>query len=76
VLGAFIPFLIIILADYFNNKITTRSDIEAKTNTPILGVVGHNQKESELVVFESPKSSISESFRTIKTNLQDFIAQR
>ncbi len=70
VIGLLIPFMIIILRDYFNNKIQSKKDIEAKTQAPILGIVGHNIKESELVVKDNPKSAISESFRTIKTNLQ------
>lgn len=70
VIGLMIPFLIIILRDYFNNKILSKKDIEDKTDAPILGVIGHNNKETDFVVKANPKSAISESFRTIKTNLQ------
>lgn len=75
VMGLFIPFLVIILRDFFNNKITSRKDIDGRTSAPIIGTVGHNAKESDLVVMDSPKSSISESFRTIKTNLQYLLVE-
>ncbi len=40
------------------------------TNIPIIGHLIHNNKETLLVVPESPKSSISESFRSVRTNIQ------
>jgi tyrosine-protein kinase Etk/Wzc len=70
VIGLLVPFLIIVLKDYFNNRILSKKDVESHTKAPILGVIGHNTRETERVVFENPKSAISESFRTIKTNLQ------
>jgi len=70
VLGFMLPILFILIIDFFNDKIVEKSDIEKYTNVPILGVIGHNDKGTDLVVFERPKSSISESFRTVRTNLQ------
>ena len=69
-LGGLIPLLLIILLEYFNIKIIARKDIEQNTNVPILGSIGHNDKESELAVFENPKSALSESFRSLRANLQ------
>ena len=69
IIGLIIPFLFIVVRDYFNDKITDRKDIEANTTTPIIGVIGHSNKPGELIAIESPKSAITESFRTIKTNL-------
>jgi len=34
IIGLMIPFLIIILRDYFNNRILSKKDIEAKTDAP------------------------------------------
>jgi tyrosine-protein kinase Etk/Wzc len=70
IIGILVPLLIIILRDFFNDKIIERKDVEDNTSIPILGAVGHNNKESELVVHDKPKSSIAESFRTLRTNLQ------
>ncbi|MFC2097376.1 polysaccharide biosynthesis tyrosine autokinase [Bacteroidota bacterium] len=69
-LGLSIPFLIIVLKDYFNTKIVERSDVEDNTKIPIIGTVSHYNKVGVIPVAKYPKSSISESFRAIRTNLQ------
>ncbi len=70
IIGLVIPLIIIIIIDYLNDKILDRKDIEKHTKARILGVIGHNTKLTELVVIDNPKSSITESFRAIKTNMQ------
>jgi len=70
IIGIVVPFVLLILKEFLNNKITDRKDIENHTFTPILGAIGHNDKSDDLVVFKNPKSSISESFRSLRTNLQ------
>jgi tyrosine-protein kinase Etk/Wzc len=69
IIGILMPLVVIIILDFFNNKISDRKDIEDGTNVPIIGSIGHNNKETELVVHEKPKSSIAESFRTLRTNV-------
>ncbi|MBK8807508.1 MAG: polysaccharide biosynthesis tyrosine autokinase [Bacteroidales bacterium] len=69
-LGLLLPALLIIIKDFFNDKITDRKDVEKSTTIPILGAISHNTKDTDLVVQNHPKSSISESFRTLRTNLQ------
>ena len=69
-LGLLIPIIIIIVVDFFNDKILDRNDVESTTKIPILGSIGHNNKNLDFVVFQKPKSSIAESFRTLRTNLQ------
>ncbi len=76
ILGLLIPIIIIVIVDFFNDKIIERKDIESQTNIPILGEVGHNSKGTEMVVFERPKSSIAEAFRTLRTNLLYFNIDR
>ncbi len=70
IIGSILPLLLIVFLEYVNNKITDRKDIEQHTNVPILGAIGHNEKESELPVFENPKSALAESFRSLRANLQ------
>ena len=65
-----IPILIIYLRDYMNDKIIEKKDVEHLTNIPIVGHVVHSDKDTQLVVFNHPKSSIAESFRSVRTNLQ------
>jgi capsular exopolysaccharide synthesis family protein len=69
-IGILIPLIIIIIADFFNDKILDRHDVESRTDIPIMAAIGHNNKSTDFVVYEKPKSSIAESFRTLRTNLQ------
>ncbi len=70
VLGILLPLIVIVLIDFFNTTITDISELEQKAKVPIIGIVGHNHKDIDFVVFQSPKSTIAESFRTIRTNIQ------
>ena len=70
VLGIFIPVIIISLRDYLNEKILSKSDLTKITNIPIIGVIGNSDKSNDLVVLDNPKSVISESFRSLRTNIQ------
>lgn len=73
ILGFVLPILFFIIKEFFNDIIIEKSDIENNTKVPILGVIGHNTKGTDLVIYERPKSSISESFRTIRTNLSQLV---
>ncbi len=68
--GFIIPFLFIFLRDYLNDKIIDKKDVEKLTKYPIIGHILHSTKLTNLVVSGSPKSSIAESFRSIRTNLE------
>lgn len=68
--GFFIPFVILFGLFYFNNTIYKIEDIGILSKIPIIGVVGRKVGESNLAVFEKPKSALSESFRTIRSSLQ------
>ncbi len=74
-IGVLIPILIILIIDYLNIKVIDRKEVEENTTVPILGSIGHNTTNAELVVHEKPRSSITESFRSIKTNLQFVIGE-
>lgn len=68
--GLFLPFMVIMVKDYLNNKIVDKRDVEALTSKPIIGYIYHNYKKTNTIIADFPKSSISESFRTVRTNLQ------
>ncbi|MCX6231895.1 MAG: polysaccharide biosynthesis tyrosine autokinase [Bacteroidetes bacterium] len=74
ILGILIPLIYLFVKDFLNNTIIEKSDIEKITSFPIIGHTLHNDKDSTTVVLDSPKSSIAESFRAVRTNLQ-FIAK-
>ena len=70
ILGISVPIIIIILRDFFNESIRSKEDISKITDIPVLGLVGHSEKANNLVVIDSPKSILSESFRSLRTNIQ------
>ncbi|HOW08750.1 MAG TPA: polysaccharide biosynthesis tyrosine autokinase [Bacteroidales bacterium] len=72
-LGLVIPFGFLMLKNFLNNKIQSQDDIERLTDFPILGKILHNRYKTENVMFEFPKSNISESFRALRTNLEFFV---
>jgi Mrp family chromosome partitioning ATPase len=53
-----------------NNAIHLQEDVERLTPITIIGNVLHSRLKTELVVMEDPRAPITESYRTIRTNLQ------
>ncbi len=75
-LGSLIPLLIIFITEYFNTRITDLKELEKVKNCNVIGTIGHNDKSSELPVFEFPKSALAESFRSLRTNLQYLLREK
>ena len=74
ILGLLIPAVYLFLKDFFNVSINDRKDVEKLTQFPIIGQVAQTNSKDPLVVVNSPKSPIAESFRSIRTNIE-FITQ-
>ncbi len=68
--GGGIPLFLLLLLDFFKTKITDRKFLEKSLFVPIIGSIGHNETKTELPVTENPKSSLAESFRALRTNMQ------
>ncbi len=64
-----IPVLIIVGIDFFNNKVIDKSEIEKATDIPIIGAISKNIKNHKIPVKEYTKSPITESFRSLKIQL-------
>lgn len=80
-LGVCLGLLLILIAGILKNTISYREEIESLSFTPIIGVVRRaneslNHKYPRLLSVENPKSGLSESFRTIRTNLQFLAADK
>ncbi len=73
--GSFLPLILLLIIEFFNNKITDRKYLESNLQVPILGNIGHNSENTDLAVIENPRSSLAESFRELRTNLQ-YILQK
>ncbi len=71
-LGILLPSVFIMLKDLLNTKIVNAEEVENLSGFPILGRVFHNFHRSKQVVNDHPNSSVSESFRAVRTNFQFF----
>lgn len=70
--GIFIPASSIVASDFFDDTIKTKEDIREMTEIPVLGMIAHSNssKNGYLARGDSYKSAISESFRSLRVNLQ------
>ncbi|MBC5992536.1 polysaccharide biosynthesis tyrosine autokinase [Pontibacter sp. SD6] len=68
--GLVLPFASIFVLDMLDNKVKIRKDVEAATNTPILGELGHKDTEETLVVTQGNRSPVAELFSLVRANLQ------
>ncbi len=69
-LGLLLPAVIFFLRDLLDTRIREREDIIGNSSIPIIGIVGHAPKPSNLPIKDAPNSSFAESLRRIRTNLQ------
>tara|TARA_B100000902_G_scaffold25426_1_gene30550 strand:+ start:3809 stop:6235 length:2427 start_codon:yes stop_codon:yes gene_type:complete len=76
IIGLFIPTSIISIKKFFSETISNKSDITNNTKIPILGLIGHSDKATSLVVPNSSKSIIAEAFRSLRTNIQYLAADK
>ena len=78
--GLVLCLLFVTLSYVMNDKISSQNELERYTDTPILGIIPHyrriKSRSGSLVVRDSPKSAISEAFRTVRTNMQFVGAQQ
>lgn len=72
VLALLLPTLFILTKDFLNNTITDADEVENLTNYPLLGRIFHNFHRSKQIVNDHPNSSVTESFRAVRTNFQFF----
>ena len=70
--GIGFPFLWILIADAFNNKVREDEDIKKITDIPILGHIPHSQMKKNTVVLDEPGSHTAEAFRSLRSKMQFF----
>ncbi|RTY85582.1 polysaccharide biosynthesis tyrosine autokinase [Flavobacterium sp. RSP15] len=75
-LGILVPLIFVFGIFFVNNSIQNTEDISKLTKIPLIGVVGVNKENTNLAVFDRPKSSLSESFRAIRSSLQFLYKQQ
>ena len=64
-----IPFLIIIVKDYFDETIHSKEDIRKLTDIPVVGSITHSPYDEKIPVVKYPRSILTESIRELRTNL-------
>ena len=69
-LGLGVPAFFILVYDYFDNSVKGKEDLEKITRIPVLGMVNKAKKNSKVVVKNDENSSVIESWRSIRINLQ------
>lgn len=67
--GCFTPVLVIFGRSLWNSRIMDVKDIELYTGVPVLGVLNHLKKHEPVVIEQNSRSTISELFRYIRSNL-------
>lgn len=75
IFGLLIPMVIITIIDYLNDKIIDKNDVEKRTKVPVIGYISHSEGKYEIPVFEKPKSSLAESFRSVRTAIKYFVKE-
>ncbi|MBN1144793.1 MAG: hypothetical protein JXA72_10230, partial [Bacteroidales bacterium] len=71
-LALLLPTAFVLLKDFFNNRVMDPEEVEKFTRYPLLGKVFHNFHRSKMVVNDHPNSSVTESFRAVRTNFEFF----
>lgn len=69
-IGLLIPLIYVVIKELLDFKVRVLKDITSRTHIPIIGLLGPLGDNSPLVVINNPKSGISESFRSIRSNLK------
>lgn len=78
-IGVVVGICYVIIANLFDITIKTAEGVEKEFNLSVLASVpscGNKSKKEELIVQEDPKSPISETFRTLRTNIQFITKQK
>lgn len=69
-MGLLLPFVYILLKSTFIGKIESQDDIIRLTLLPVLGKIRHSNFKTTNLMHEYPGSSVAESFRVLRTNIE------
>ena len=70
IVGFAIPFGILLLADLLNNKVRSKDDLLRLTSIPYLGLIAKNKSNYPFINKGMIRPEVSETFRTIRSNLR------
>jgi len=69
ILGILFPLGYITIKDFFNVKIANPQEVEKKLRIPLIGLVSQSPYKSSTVIFDKPRSTITEAFRNLRANM-------
>ncbi len=75
-LGLIIPFIIIYLRNLLDTKVHNKKDIENSLTVPFLGDIPQSESKEKIIVGHDARSSGSEAFRLVRTNLDFMLAAK
>ncbi len=73
ILGLILPSILIVIIQFFDDRIKGEESLLSYSDTPFLGTIIKNSEGVEDVVAKMPNVAITETFRTIRTNLFFFL---
>jgi non-specific protein-tyrosine kinase len=68
--GLILAVVIIILAEALNDTLRDPDDVSRLLGLPVLGLVARHKINGKPVAVELPRSPVTESFRSLRTNIQ------
>ena len=68
-LGCLIPFTILYILFLLDNKVHTSKEVEVIVKAPIIGEIPFSKSKNKMVVNQTDKGNIAESFRMLRTNI-------
>ncbi|MEL7587631.1 MAG: polysaccharide biosynthesis tyrosine autokinase [Prolixibacteraceae bacterium] len=74
-LGAGLPAFVVMMISKLNNTIELQEDVQRLTALTVIGNIPHGNGKNEMVVVKDPRAAITESFRTVRTNLKYMLSQ-
>lgn len=76
IIGVVIAIFVVLLLDYFDNKVKTPEELENTLDTSLLGVIPFENEEERknyegnVTIIGNSKSPVSEAYRNTRTNIQ------
>ncbi|MDX1754376.1 MAG: GNVR domain-containing protein, partial [Salinimicrobium sediminis] len=68
--GGMIPLTFVFLLVFMNTNVHNAQEVTRLSPIPILGMIGRSRMDTNLAVFQKPKSAIAEGFRGLRSSLQ------
>lgn len=75
-LGLIIPFVLLYVRDLLDTKVHNKRDLENEISVPYIGDIPKADSKEKIVVSNDARSSISEAFRLIRTNLDFMLSSK